>query len=235
MNFAKTFIERPVATTLLVLTILIFGIMGYFRLRRGRPADGRLSDHPGERQPAGRQSRHDGLVGGDAAREAVRDDFGHHFDQLAQQPGQHQHLADLRSRSQHRLRRAGRADGDRPLLARAAARHADAAVLQQEQPERHAHPVPHAQLRHAAAGAGRPLRRDRARAAALDGHRRCAGQRVRRAEVRGARRSRSDRSSPRARSASTRSPRRSTARTSTGRPARSTGRTATSSCSRADS
>jgi len=32
MNFAETFIKRPVATTLLVLTILIFGVMGYFRL-----------------------------------------------------------------------------------------------------------------------------------------------------------------------------------------------------------
>ena len=32
MNFAETFILRPVATTLLVLTILIFGIMGYFQL-----------------------------------------------------------------------------------------------------------------------------------------------------------------------------------------------------------
>jgi HAE1 family hydrophobic/amphiphilic exporter-1 len=32
MNFAETFIYRPVATTLLVLTILIFGIMGYFQL-----------------------------------------------------------------------------------------------------------------------------------------------------------------------------------------------------------
>src|SRR5512141_2746374 len=29
MNFAETFIRRPVATTLLVLSILIFGIMGY--------------------------------------------------------------------------------------------------------------------------------------------------------------------------------------------------------------
>ncbi len=32
MNFAETFIKRPVATTLLVLTILIFGVMGYMRL-----------------------------------------------------------------------------------------------------------------------------------------------------------------------------------------------------------
>jgi HAE1 family hydrophobic/amphiphilic exporter-1 len=32
MNFAETFIKRPVATTLLVLTILIFGVMGYVRL-----------------------------------------------------------------------------------------------------------------------------------------------------------------------------------------------------------
>ena len=29
MNFAEVFIKRPVATTLLVLTILIFGVMGY--------------------------------------------------------------------------------------------------------------------------------------------------------------------------------------------------------------
>src|SRR6187397_2100820 len=29
MNFAETFIRRPVATTLLVATILIFGVMGY--------------------------------------------------------------------------------------------------------------------------------------------------------------------------------------------------------------
>ena len=29
MNFAEIFIKRPVATTLLVLTILIFGVMGY--------------------------------------------------------------------------------------------------------------------------------------------------------------------------------------------------------------
>ena len=29
MNFAETFIRRPVATTLLVMTILIFGVMGY--------------------------------------------------------------------------------------------------------------------------------------------------------------------------------------------------------------
>ena len=32
MNFAETFIRRPVATTLLVLTILIFGVMGYLQL-----------------------------------------------------------------------------------------------------------------------------------------------------------------------------------------------------------
>ena len=29
MNFAEPFIQRPVATTLLVLSILIFGVMGY--------------------------------------------------------------------------------------------------------------------------------------------------------------------------------------------------------------
>ena len=78
MNFAETFIRRPVATTLLVLTILIFGVMGYFRLP---VADLPTVDYPiiqVNAEPAGRQPRHDGLVGGDAAREAVLDDLRHH-------------------------------------------------------------------------------------------------------------------------------------------------------------
>ena len=77
MNFAEPFIRRPVATTLLVLTILIFGIMGYRAAAGERPADRRLPDDPGQREPAGREPGDDGRVGRDAAREAVLDDRRH--------------------------------------------------------------------------------------------------------------------------------------------------------------
>ena len=113
MNFAEPFIRRPVATTLLVLTILIFGIMGYRLLPVSDLPTDRLPDHPGQREPARRQPRHDGVVGRDAAREAVLDDRRRHLDQLEQRPGQHQHHAAVRSEPQHRLRRAGRAVDDR--------------------------------------------------------------------------------------------------------------------------
>src|SRR3954465_5988201 len=113
MNFAETFIKRPVATTLLVLTILIFGIMGYRLLPvadlptvdypviqvNARPP-GANPDTMAARVPPPTPHECGGHRGG--PREAVLDDFRHHDDQLAQQPGQHQHLADLRSRPQHR-------------------------------------------------------------------------------------------------------------------------------------
>ena len=63
---------------------------------------------------------------------------------------------------------------------------------QKVNPADSADPLPDAQLADAAAVAGRRLRGDGARAAALDGQRRRAGQRLRRAEVRRAHRCRSD-------------------------------------------
>ena len=97
----------------------------------------------------------------------------------------------------------------------AAARHAVAAVVPEGQPGR---PAGRSSWR----SARRPCRCSELDeyaetmhgAAALDGQRRRAGQRVRRAEVRRAHRARPARSSPRARSASTRSPRRSRTPTS---------------------
>ncbi len=74
----------------------------------------------------------------------------------------------------------------------AAARHAVAAVVPEGEPGRLAGAVPDAELVDAAAVAGRPVRGNGPRAAAVDGQRRRAGQRVRRAEVRRARRRRPD-------------------------------------------
>ena len=192
MNFATLFVRRPVATTLIQLAL---DPVRHHRLSRAageRPADHRLPDDPGERQPAGRQPRHDGGGRRDAAREAVLDDSRRQPDHLDEQHGQHVDHAAVRARSQHRRRRAGRADRDLALDAPAAAGHARAAVVQQGQSRRPADLLPGDELADAAALAGRRVRGDDARAAHLDGGRRGAGQRVRRAEVRRAHRPRSD-------------------------------------------
>ena len=75
MNFAEPFIERPVATTLLVTTILIFGIMGYRLLP---VSDLPTVDYPTIQVSAGLPGASPetmAVVGGDAAREAVLDDL----------------------------------------------------------------------------------------------------------------------------------------------------------------
>ena len=113
MNLSALFIKRPVTTTL--------HHAGHHGVRRDgvpaaagqRPADRRLPHHPGQRRPAGRQPRDDGVGGGAAARETVRDDRRPQLDQLDQLAGQHQHHAAVRSEPQHRRRRAGRAGDDR--------------------------------------------------------------------------------------------------------------------------
>ena len=85
MNISALFIRRPVATTLIQLAIVIFGIIGY----RALP----VSDLPSvdfptisvKRSLPGRESRDDGVGGGDAARKAVLDHRRHHVDQLDEQ------------------------------------------------------------------------------------------------------------------------------------------------------
>ena len=187
MNVAEPFIRRPVATTLLVLSILIFGIMGYRLLPVERPAHGGLSHDPGERRPARREPGNDGGVGGDAAREAVRHDCRCHLDQFLQHARQHQHHAAVRSEQVDRRGRAGRAVDDRAGAAAAAAGDAVAAVVPEGEPRRRAGAVPHAELAHAAAAAAGPLRAEPAGPAPVDGDGRGPGERVRIAEVRGPR------------------------------------------------
>ena len=99
-----------------------------------RPADRRFPDDPGHGDIARRQPRDDGVVGGDAAREAVLDDCRCQLDELDESAGQHQHHAAVRSQSQHRRGGAGRAGGDRQGGQAAAAADADAAVVQKVNP-----------------------------------------------------------------------------------------------------
>ena len=73
MNLSAIFIRRPVTTTLLMLGIIVFGVLAYLQLP---VADLPSVDFPTirvQRGAARRQPRDDGLVGGAAAREAVRD------------------------------------------------------------------------------------------------------------------------------------------------------------------
>ena len=230
MNFAETFIKRPVATTLLVLTILIFGIMGYIRLP--------VADLPTVDYPVIQVNANLPGANPDTMASSVATPLEKQFSTISG-------ITSISSRSSQGgtnisvtfdldrnidCGRAGRPDGDRAELAQPAARHAVAAVVQQEQSRRHAGAVPDADVGHAAARAGRSLRRERDRPAPVDGHRRRAGQRLRRAEVRGPRRSRSDAAggAPDRHRRSHRA--RSTGRTSIARPARSSARRATTSC-----
>ena len=104
------------------------------------------------------------------------------------------HVADhaaVLARSQHRRRRAGRAGGDQRRVQPAAADAAGAADLLQVEPRRHAGPHARGQLRHAAAVAGRRLRRLGAGAEDRAGLGRRPGDAQRRAEAGGARAGRS--------------------------------------------
>ena len=68
MSLPELCIRRPVMTTLLMLSFIVFGIFGYMKLpvaalpRVDFPDDQRL------RQPAGRQPGNDGRLGRRAAR-----------------------------------------------------------------------------------------------------------------------------------------------------------------------
>ena len=84
--------------------------------RRGIPAapgvaaaGSRVSHHLGKRQFARREPRDDGVVGGDAARAAIRTDRGGHRNDVVERPGIHQRHLAIRSESGHRLGRTRRA------------------------------------------------------------------------------------------------------------------------------
>ena len=155
VNLSRPFILRPVATTLLMVAILLAGALAYRLLPVSALPAGGLPDHPGRDLLSGREPRRDGLVGDRAARAPVRPDARAEpddVDELERQLGDH---AAVRPRPQARRRRAGGAGGDQRGAHAAAARPADPARLQQGQPGRRADPDAGADLDHAAAAAGR--------------------------------------------------------------------------------
>ena len=192
MNVSEVFIRRPIATSLLMVGIALFGVIAY----RALP----VSDLPQVDYPTLNVSA--GLPGGDPGTMAssvaspLERQFttiaGPRLDDLAEQLGQHQHHAAVRPESRHRQRHRRRPDRDRRGDAAAAGGHAVGAVVPQEQPERSADSDAQPDVEHAAAVGARRLRGDDDRAAHLDGQRRVAGGGAGRVEVRraGAARSR---------------------------------------------
>ena len=187
MNPSRLFIERPVATSLLMVAILLAGLRRLPAAAAVRAARGRLPDDPGHDALSGREPGRHRLLGDRAARAPVRPDAGPRadvVDEFRRRLGDH---AALRARAAARRRRAGGAGRDQRRLEPAAERPADAADLQQGQSGRRADPDPRRHLAVAAgdqgarpgryppgaedlAGPGRRSGRDRGRAAARRAH-----------------------------------------------------------------
>ncbi len=183
MNISEPFIRRPIATSLLMSALALVGTRGFSAAAGRAAAAGRLSDHSSHRAVFRRQRRHDGGDGGDPARGAVRPDRRRDAIDLDQRARHERHHAAIRSQSQYRRRRAGRAGGDHGCRQDAAAKSDRAALLQESEPGRHADPDSGRPLRYVAADFGRRFRRERARPADFADQRRSAGQYRRPAEA----------------------------------------------------
>ena len=180
MSLPELCIRRPVMTSLLMLSFIVFGLFGYRQLpvsalpRVDFPT---ISVYGG---PARREPRHHGLLGRRAAGARVRHHPRHHHDDFVAPRSARPNRHAVRPRPQHRRRRARRAVehfGDPAQTAAAASR---AAELPEAQPGRQPDPVHRADFQDAAADDGRRLRRAGLRRADLAAHRRRAGAGVRR-------------------------------------------------------
>ena len=89
MNISAPFIQRPIATALLMVGLLLGGLVDLSAVAGGGAAERQLSDASGHRAAAGRRSADHGVLGGDAARAAVRPDPGPHPDDLGERARLH--------------------------------------------------------------------------------------------------------------------------------------------------
>ncbi len=105
MNISELFIRRPVTTTLVMVGILIFGIMGYKSLP--------VSDLPTVQSPG----------------EELFHDCGCRFDELDQQSGTNPDHVTICLEPQRRCGGAGRPGDDRKDGTGSATQYADPAVL----------------------------------------------------------------------------------------------------------
>ena len=112
MSPSRLFILRPVATSLLMVGVLLVGMGGVPATAGFGAAGGRLSDDSGGDVLSGRRSRCDGVVGHGAAGAAVRAGAGTEPDDLDQFVRQFGHHAAVRSRPEYRRGGAAGAGGD---------------------------------------------------------------------------------------------------------------------------
>ena len=172
MSLSSPFISRPVATTLLSISVVLVGALGYMLLP--------VSPLPQVDFPAisvggvaaRREPGDDGLDRGDAARACPRDHRRRQRDQLAELAGLHAHQPPVRPRQEHRHRRARGAGGHQRLALAAAECAAGHAVVPQDQPVAGADHAAGAHLRHGLHQSALRPGLDRAGAEGRAGHRR---------------------------------------------------------------
>jgi len=109
MSISKPFIQRPVATTLLLIAITLAGALAYRLLPVAALPEVDFPTIFVNANPPGRQSRSDGRVGGHAARKTIHAHRGRHGNDLAQLRRLGERHAAVRSQPRHQLRRARRA------------------------------------------------------------------------------------------------------------------------------
>ena len=141
VSLSAPFIARPIGTTLLTIAVGLAGVIALSRPAGVAAAAGGLPDDSGQRQPARREPRHDGLVGRDAARAAVRPHRRHHRDDVDEPARLDADHDAVRLEPEHRRRRTRRARGDQRRARTAAAEPAEQPVLPQDEPGRRADPA----------------------------------------------------------------------------------------------
>ena len=104
MNISAPAIQRPVATTLLTIALLMAGALAYMQLTGGAASADRFPGNFRRRVVARRQSGDDGFGGGDAAGAAVRAHRRRQPDDVVQPAGLDRHHLAVRSEPQHRCR-----------------------------------------------------------------------------------------------------------------------------------
>ena len=138
MSISAPFIRRPMATAL--------ADGGHRSARRRRPTRcfpsprcrTCLPDNHRDCAVAGRRPADDGVLGGDAARKAVRSDTLSDADDLHEFAGLHADHPAIRAERRHQLRGDARADGDQCRVGPVAEGHAHAADLSRDEPGRRA-------------------------------------------------------------------------------------------------
>ncbi len=184
MGLSELCIRRPVLTTLVTTTFIVFGIFAYRLLPVAALAGGRFPDHLSDRHLAGGERREYGGGRCCSDRAADGDDLGHQFDHVGvdarSQPDQYS----VQPQPQYRRCRARCADRLDGRATPPAGRDDRAPELPQGEPGRVAGRVPQRQLNDpAVVGRGR-IRRGRAGPADVADSRRRPGRRLWITEVR---------------------------------------------------